>query len=1094
MSLRSLQALSTKTSFVAAHEPHHNSIICPVTPSLQAATTIQPHASSSSNPPSSTLVSTALEFAPEATNAQPVDYVVLPTAILYAKSHSGVFIPCRALLDSGSQLNFITARLVKQLQLKTHHAAVSISGIGESTLSSNMSTDISAQSRDRSFSTSFSAVVTRGITDYQPYFGLDISGWNIPKNISLADPTFFKSQRIDLLLGAGLFFDLICIGQIRMADNLPTLQKTKLGWIASGGLSRVHNKHTSLSALYKEPNPWEDPLSDIVKRFWEVDNCCGTTPALSDEDALCFQQSSASIRGDSYQRALRRFKSFENKLDKNHQLKESYSAFMREYIDLGHMSLASKQQLVRQFYLPHHCVEKPDSSTTKFRVVFDGSAKSTSGASLNDLLHTGPAIQPKLFNNLIQFRFLKVAMCGDICKMYRCVRITHPDQFLQCILWRDHQNESIRTYTLDTVTYGTKPAAFLAIRAMQQLAHDEEPTFPLAAKIVCRDFYVDDLISGGDSIEEAIQIRQQVKLLLAKGHFPIRKWCSNEPDALKGESESDCEKLMEFKDGTNIAKTLGLAWSPSSDSLLFNFAEIVPEGSVTKRSMLSMIARFYDPLGLIAPIVTRLKVFLQALWKERVNWDECLSQSLHFEWIKLISQLSFVSSLKFSRFVLMPLATVSQIQERTKGMTWHHVPSQLNPADILSRGCTPLKLLDSQLWHNGPPFIQAASSTLPQNVDYPFELPERRQKVLVLSTKTDLSASCKFNNTFAKLQRTFAYVYRFIALKRSDSTSSKGPLTPDDIKCGTHLLIKNIQLTHFAEEYKALSLKRPLPTRSKLRSLCPLLDAEGLLRIGGRLQNSNLEHEAKHPLLLPKRQPVTAAMITYYHLEFLHAGPQFLLATLRQRYWPIGGLKAVSNIINRCVRCFRMRPKLLEQVMAPLPAERVQPSPTFHVTGIDFCGPFYVKSEVRNRSPTKCYISIFICFATKATHLELVEDLSTSSFIAALKRFISLRGKPHTIWTDNATNFEGARNELKELRDLFISDPQRNEIVRNCVALGINWKFIPPRSPHFGGLWEAAVKSAKYHFYRVKTRMTWRYSRLGTSSGAKPMPLSTSQT
>ncbi|XP_070066095.1 uncharacterized protein [Drosophila virilis] len=394
-----------------------------------------------------------------------------------------------------------------------------------------------------------------------------------------------------------------------MADNLPTLQKTTLEWIAYGGLSRVHNKHTSFSALYKEPNPWEDPLSDIVKRFWEVDNCCGTTPALSDKDALCeqlFLQGYTRLRsgkysvrlpaklsfgtlGDSYQRGLRRFKSLENKLDKNHQLKESYSAFMCEYIDLGHMSLASKQHLVPQFYLLHHCVEKPDSSTTKLRIVFDGSAKSTSGASLNDLLHTGPAIQPKLFNILIHFRFLKVALCGDVCKMYRCVRITHPDQFLKFILWRDHQNESIRTYTLDTVTYGTKPAAFPAIRAMQQLAHNEEPTFPLAAKIVYRDFYVDDLISGGDSIEEAIQIRQQVKLLLAKGHFPIRKWCSIEPDALK--SESDCEKPMEFRDGTNIAKALGLAWSHSSDSLLFNFAEIVPEGSLTNRTILSMILR-----------------------------------------------------------------------------------------------------------------------------------------------------------------------------------------------------------------------------------------------------------------------------------------------------------------------------------------------------------------------------------------------------------------------------------------------------------------------------------------------------------------------
>ncbi|KAH8380886.1 hypothetical protein KR200_011977, partial [Drosophila serrata] len=159
-------------------------------------------------------------------------------------------------------------------------------------------------------------------------------------------------------------------------------------------------------------------------------------------------------------------------------------AFIKEYIDLGHMSPSCKQSALPQYYLPHHCVHKLDSSTTKLRVVFDGSAKSSCGYSLNELLFAGPSIQPKIFSTLVRFRFFKVALCGDICKMYRCVRVSEPDNLLQCILWRD-----------------------------------------------------------SDSIEEVVYIRQQVKSLLAKGLFPIRKWCSNEPAALEGELEADREKM-----------------------------------------------------------------------------------------------------------------------------------------------------------------------------------------------------------------------------------------------------------------------------------------------------------------------------------------------------------------------------------------------------------------------------------------------------------------------------------------------------------------------------------------------------------------------
>ncbi|XP_041631498.2 uncharacterized protein [Drosophila kikkawai] len=152
--------------------------------------------------------------------------------------------------------------------------------------------------------------------------------------------------------------------------------------------------------------------------------------------------------------------------------------------------------------------------------------------------------------------------------------------------------------------------------------------------------------------------------------------------------------------------------------------------------------------------------------------------------------------------------------------------------------------------------------------------------------------------------------------------------------------------------------------------------------------------------------------------------------------------------------------------MADLPEDRVSASYAFQVTGLDFCGPFYHKSEVRNKAPIKCYVCIFICFSTKAVHLELVQDLSTSAFLSALRRFILIRGKPARIWSDNATNFVGAKNELADLKRLFLNASHQTAIDEFCLTDSIEWRFIPPRSPHFGGLWEAAVKTAKYHFYR----------------------------
>jgi len=148
--------------------------------------------------------------------------------------------------------------------------------------------------------------------------------------------------------------------------------------------------------------------------------------------------------------------------------------------------------------------------------------------------------------------------------------------------------------------------------------------------------------------------------------------------------------------------------------------------------------------------------------------------------------------------------------------------------------------------------------------------------------------------------------------------------------------------------------------------------------------------------------------------------------------------------------------------MGQLPADRVEPARPFLKCGIDFAGPFLIKSSIRRNAPLlKGYVCMFVCFTTKAVHIELVGDLSTQAFISALNRFFDRRGKSITIYSDNATNFVGASHKLKEWYDLFQTEQHKKKVEEVLLESEVQWRFIPPRSPHFGGLWEAAVKSMK---------------------------------
>ena len=223
-------------------------------------------------------------------------------------------------------------------------------------------------------------------------------------------------------------------------------------------------------------------------------------------------------------------------------------------------------------------------------------------------------------------------------------------------------------------------------------------------------------------------------------------------------------------------------------------------------------------------------------------------------------------------------------------------------------------------------------------------------------------------------------------------------------------------------------------------------------------------YDSQHQILLPGSHPFSTLLVRCQHERLLHAATQLLTNTLRLRFWILGGRNVTRRVVHGCVKCYRAKPKSVEQFMAELPAQRVTASRPFSVVGIDFWGPIYLKPRHRRDSPPKAYVAVFVCFSTKAVHLELVTDLSTAKFMQDFRRFVSRRGLCSEIFSDNGKNFVGAANEI---RKLLRSESFRHSFANECSSKGIPWHFNPPRGSHFGGLWEAAINSAQKHFVRV---------------------------
>ena len=295
-------------------------------------------------------------------------------------------------------------------------------------------------------------------------------------------------------------------------------------------------------------------------------------------------------------------------------------------------------------------------------------------------------------------------------------------------------------------------------------------------------------------------------------------------------------------------------------------------------------------------------------------------------------------------------------------------------------------------------------------------------------------------------------------------------LSVSEIKAATTLLLQLSQLRSFHSEITGLQKHPPQPIQKSnhLLALKPALWADGLLHVGGRLTNAAITDEQKYPIILSPKDPLTRLIFQSQHVNLCHAGPTLLFSNIGAEYYVSGARQLARSVCKQCVSCQTIAARAEQQLMGQLPEDRVKGGETFITVGVDYAGPFDLKTDhPRSRTTYKAYLAVFVCFASKGVHLEIVKGLTTEAFLSTLKRFMGRRGPPINIYSDNGGNFRGAKKDLEELYRFLESTKVNSVINSHLLDNRITWHTIPERVPHFGGLWEAAVKSAKYHLKRV---------------------------
>ncbi|XP_072399471.1 uncharacterized protein [Diabrotica undecimpunctata] len=920
-------------------------------------------------------------------------------------------------------------------------------------------------------------------------------------NIKLSDPLFYSPNEIDMLIGVTLFWDLILDGKITIGKNKPIFQNTKLGWIVSGAINNSVN--------YSICNFSKDiviPEDHQLKKFWEL-NELDNSIEMSTDELQCEElfhndtsrhengqfivkfplRSSPTLLGDSKEKAIQRFLSLEKRFKSNTIVYNLYKQFIQDYIQLGHMTKISVDNLTSShYYLPHHAVLKETSITSKIRVVFDGSCATSSGWSLNDLQYMGPKVLNNIFDITLRFRLYKYVVSADVSKMYRQILMHSDHRPLQCIIWRNKPEDDLSSYQLNTVTYGTKSAPYLAIKCLNQVATEYKNIFPIASKTIHNDFYVDDLLTGSNNIEELQTRCNDISSILKSANFILRKWVSNNSAVLEKVELTDIpNKVLDIGESESF-KTLGTQWDSKQDILRYKITTIPLDKIVTKRQILSIIAQIYDPLGLLSPVIIISKILIQHLWSIKLPWDDPVPENVHIKWFQFYNQLSQLNTLKIPRIVIGTSHKLVDIHCFCDASLQAYA-SCLYMRSINSDGAytvrllcsktkvSPLKsvtiprlelcaaLLGAQLTNQT---INAISSTIP------VYMWSDSQIVLCWIKKQPNQLQTFVSNRVAKIQNlTSNFMWSYVSTKENPADLASRGIVPE--------LFINMNLWWMGPDFLYQSIDHLVNSNTH-----QIIELPELKKVNKVLTSKIMN---QFTLFTTYSDLTKLQRITSYILRFIFN----LRKSKSERKYGSLSVEELNYANLKLIKLaqfesFAEEIKIIEQNKSLPPKHKLSFLSPFldeqgllRVGGIDYAGPFPLKDKAgRGCKILKCYICVFVCFSTKAIHLELVSNLTTECFLSCLKRFTSRRGVPSDVYSDNGSTFVGARNELKEFGIFLLKN--ENVITQYASKDNIHWHFIPPYSPNFGGLWEAAVKSTKHFLKRTMLNRILIYENFNT--------------
>lgn len=1107
----------------------------------------------------------------------------------------------RVLFDAGSHRSFITTKAVQSAGLSEKGKEwIEISTFGQQTKDSGL----------------------KGVYDLQVFpfrggNGIKIEAYEVPtiaqisnEHIEIRKTEYPHLQGlwfsdvnrdeeilgVDVLIGADYLWCFQKGRTIRGEVDQPVAVETCLGWVLSGPLKGFRDD-TQIS-VNLVGHVLNQELQDSARKLWDFE-----TLGIREEnevhealkDAISFNGKRYEVGlpwkeghgplPNNYRNSVKRLKGQIERLKNVPENLKAYDEIIKEQAEVGIIERVPELEAPdKVHYLPHHAVIRNEAKTTKVRVVYDASSKEgKGGVSLNDCLHVGPTLSPLLYDILIRFREKRVALVGDIEKAFLNVEVKLRDRDCLRFLWVNNvESEQVDpvVYRFCRVVFGVNCSPFLLNATLQYHLDAFTEIDPEFVRVMKRSFYVDDLVTGDKTTQDASELHDKAKTRLALGGFKLRKWLTNSEELrekirqcelrdesnvnneIKSADESYAKEMLGRKEGTTNEKVLGLSWNCNED--LFNFelfalAKKADGLAITKRSILKIAAGMYDPLGIISPILVSVKVLFQELCSNKVEWDEELKDEEKKRWVSWIDDLKGVNEISVPRCVyrvpqgqincslhgfadaskkaycavvyfvceaygaftvtlltsktrVAPLKTqtiprlelmsgrvlaklmetvqnalkeeveikgsrmwldsktalwwinnrgewkqfvrqrVNEILRITRKEDWAHCPGEQNPADVGSRGELASGLKENKLWWRGPAWLSGPKEEWPvaQICETPQSIDEEKKMTVTVTgvtSKFGISNVIEINafSRLGRLLRVTAWVKRFLfnlQCIRNDTEKREGMLCGSEIAEAERIWIKSSQ-----DELKSNRNYEDLATKLKL------MDHGGLLRCKGRLENSDLEPESQQPIIIPRDHKLTKLMIEECHRRTQHSGIRATLGELRSRFWVPKGRQAVKKVLKECVTCKKAQGKPFKSPpVAALPDFRVRESTPFSKVGIDFAGPLFVKSQTGEMA--KCYLALFTCCVTRAVHLDLVADLTATTFVRCLRKFVARRGVPSLIISDNAKTFKASAKVIKRLYD--------NEEVRaHLESNRIDWKFILERAPWWGGFYERMVGTAK---------------------------------